>query len=380
MRTVAAFACAAFLSCLGAMPSYAEKRVALVVGNERYANLPADQQLMKAVNDARAVGDALEHLGFEVIRGENLGRQAMVDKFEELTGRLAPGDTAFFFFAGHGVAIGGGNHILPVDVPKVEAGQDMRLARASLGESDIVSDLQGRGVRVAVVVLDACRNNPFKKASVRGVGAERGLGRIEPVRGVFTLYSAGIGQMALDRLGDTDNNPNSVFTRVFVPALTRPGLGLGDLAVEVREEVARLATSVKHDQRPAYYDETIGGRVFLAGLPREEAKAEPHRQAVPAPPPIPLPPEPCAGVEVHWRSSEAIASRDAYLDHIARFPNCNFANLARARIAALTQPPAAPLPRATDGFIISDSDRRLLSRDELRGLSPTQLRIARNEI
>ena len=145
-----------------------------------------------------------------------------MNKFDELTGRLAPGDTAFFFFAGHGVAIGGGNYILPVDVPKVEAGQDMRLARASLGENDIVFDLQGRGVRVAVVVLDACRNNPFKKPGVRGVGAERGLGRIEPVRGVFTLYSAGIGQMALDRLGD-------VFTRVFVPALTRPGLGLGDL-------------------------------------------------------------------------------------------------------------------------------------------------------
>jgi hypothetical protein len=65
------------------------------------------------------------------------------------------------------------------------------------------------------VVLDACRNNPFKKPGVRGVGAERGLGRIEPVRGVFTIYSAGIGQTALDRLSDADINPNSVFTRVF---------------------------------------------------------------------------------------------------------------------------------------------------------------------
>jgi uncharacterized caspase-like protein len=113
MRIVATFACAVLLTCLCAMPSYAEKRVALVVGNDRYANLSADQQLRKAVNDARAVGDALTRLGFEVIRGENLGRQALVDKFEELTGRLAPGDTAFFFFAGHGVAIGGGNYLLP---------------------------------------------------------------------------------------------------------------------------------------------------------------------------------------------------------------------------------------------------------------------------
>jgi uncharacterized caspase-like protein len=281
VRLVAAFACAVMLICLGIVPSHAEKRVALVIGNDRYANLPADQQLRKAVNDARAVGDALKRLDFEVIRGENLGRQALVDKFEELTGRLAAGDTAFFFFAGHGVTIGGGNYILPADVPNVEAGQDMRLARASLGENDIVSDLQSRGVRVAVVVLDACRNNPFKRPGVRGVGGERGLARIDPVRGVFTLYSAGIGQTALDRLGDADPNPNSVFTRIFIPALTKPGLGLGDLAFEVREEVARLAASVQHDQRPAYYDETIGGRVYLAGLPsrQEEKPAEPSKLA-----------------------------------------------------------------------------------------------------
>src|SRR3984893_6041877 len=131
--------------------------------------------------------------------------------------------------------------MLAADVPKSAAGQDTRLARASLGESDIVSDLQGRGVRVAVVVLDACRNNPFKQPGVKGVGAERGLGRIEPVQGVFTLYSAGIGQTALDRLTTSRHNPHSVLTRVFVPALTKPGLGLSDLALEVREEVARLA-------------------------------------------------------------------------------------------------------------------------------------------
>jgi hypothetical protein len=262
------------LICLGVLPGHAEKRVALVIGNDRYVNLPADQQLRKAVNDARAVGDALGSVGFEVIRGENLGRQALVDKFVELTQRLLPGDTAFFFFSGHGVAINGGNYILPVDVPNAAVGQDMRLAHASFGESDIVSELQGRGVRVAVVVLDACRNNPFKQPGAKGVGAERGLGRIEPVQGVFTLYSAGIGQTALDRLGDADDSPNSVFTRVFVPALTKPGLGLGELAVEVREEVVRLAASVQHNQRPAYYDETIGGQVYLTGLPKEEETSD----------------------------------------------------------------------------------------------------------
>jgi uncharacterized caspase-like protein len=153
------------LVCLGMALGHAEKRIALVIGNDRYANLQADEQLRKAVNDARAVGDALAGLGFEVIRGDNLGRQAMVDKFDELTQRLSPGDTAFVFFSGHGVTIGGGNYILPADVPNVAVGQETRLARAALGETDIVSDLQNRGVRVAVVVLDACRNNPCKGCS-----------------------------------------------------------------------------------------------------------------------------------------------------------------------------------------------------------------------
>jgi hypothetical protein len=310
-----------------AEPAVANKRVALVIGNDRYPNLPAAEQLKKAVNDARSVGDALRRLGFEVIRGENLGRQALIDKLDELTRKLSPGDTAFFFFAGHGVAISGGNFILPTDVPNVESGQETRLARAALGESDIVADLQARGVRVAVVVLDACRNNPFKRPGVRAVGGERGFVRSDPVRGVFSLYSAGVGQTALDRLSESDNNPNSVFTRVLVPALAKPGVHLSDLAFEVREEVARLAATIGHDQRPASYDETIGGRVYLGAAPVA---------AAPAPPPPPVPrPDPCAAAEAHWRSAEAIGTQAAFDDHLSRFGTCSFAGLARAKLEAL---------------------------------------------
>jgi formylglycine-generating enzyme required for sulfatase activity len=346
---IALFLAWAFVVTLFGGPAHAERRVALVVGNDRYVNLPADQQLQKAANDARAVGDALAQIGFEVIRGENLDRRALVDRLDDLTQRLAAGDTAFFFFAGHGVAIGGSNYILPADVPNVEVGQDTRLARAALGETDIVSDLQARGVRVAVVVLDACRNNPFRQPGVRGVGGERGLGRIEPVRGVFTIYSAGIGQTALDRLGDTDGNPNSVFTRVFVPELTKPGLDLQNLAGEVREEVARLAGSVHHDQRPAYYDETIGGRIYLAGLPKgDEAQTGVVQQAAP---------DPCAAAAEHWRGTEAVGTRAAYEDHIARFPTCAYVGLAqiqierlkKAEVAMVVPPPPVAPPKPSGG-------------------------------
>ena len=81
MRVLAALACALVLVCAGLRPGHAEKRLALVIGNDRYANLPANEQLRKAVNDARAVGDALESIGFQVIRGENLGRPALGQRF-----------------------------------------------------------------------------------------------------------------------------------------------------------------------------------------------------------------------------------------------------------------------------------------------------------
>jgi len=261
-------------SGLLATPAAAEKRVALAIGNDLYPNLPADRQLKKAVNDATTIAGALRSLGFEVIVGTNLGRQAMIDKLAEFTARLQPGDTAALFFAGHGVAIAGVNYLIPSDVPAVTEGAEARVRGASLAEPDLIAELQARSVRVALLVIDACRDNPFPRAAGRSIGNTRGLADAKPARGIFTLYSAGIGQTALDRLGGSDTAHNSVFTRIFAEQLKRPELHLGDLAVEVRERVAELALKATdercepapHEQTPAYYDQTLGGRIYLAGL------------------------------------------------------------------------------------------------------------------
>lgn len=137
------------------------------------------------------------------------------------------------------------------------------------------------------MVIDACRDNPFPRAAGRSIGNTRGLTDAKPARGIFTLYSAGIGQTALDRLSGDDPANNSVFTRVFAEQLKRPELHLGDLAVEVRERVAELALKATdgngqpapHEQTPAYYDQTLGGRIYLAGL----SPANPIREPVSAP-------------------------------------------------------------------------------------------------
>ncbi len=105
----------------------------------------------------------------------------------------------------------------------------------------MIAELQAKSVRVALLVIDACRDNPFPRAAGRSIGNTRGLADARPARGIFTLYSAGIGQTALDRLSSNDPANNSVFTRIFAEQLKRPELHLGDLAVEVRERVAELA-------------------------------------------------------------------------------------------------------------------------------------------
>ena len=268
-RSVAAVAAACVVGL--AAPALAEKRVALVIGNDLYPNLPADRQLKKAANDATSVADALRSLGFEIVLGINLGRQAMIDRLADFTARLEPGDTAAVFYAGHGVAIAGVNYLVPSDVPTVNEGAEARVRGASIAEPDVIAELQAKSVRVAFVVIDACRDNPFPRAAGRSIGNTRGLADSKPARGIFTLYSAGIGQTALDQLSSNDTAHNSVFTRVFVEQLKRPELHLGDLAVEVRERVAALALTasdgagepVPHDQTPAYYDQTLGGRIYL---------------------------------------------------------------------------------------------------------------------
>jgi hypothetical protein len=282
-------------------PADAEKRVALVIGNDRYGNLAAHEQLQKAVNDARAVGGALRQIGFEVISGENLGRQALLARLDEAAQRLTTGDTVFFFFSGHGVAVDGANYILPADVPAVGSGQIASLIGAAIKEEDITTRLLRAGARVAVVVLDACRNNPFASSGAKGVAQEKGLAPHEPPSGVFTFYAASRGEAALDRLYDGDRNPNSVFTRVLVPALARTDLDLPMLAREVREEVTRLARSVNHEQRPAYYDETSGDRIFLASSESGRTGSGEQSQTVgPAPPP---------GQKMHCGANAKIAAR-----------------------------------------------------------------------
>ncbi|WP_247778022.1 caspase family protein [Bradyrhizobium sp. 170] len=264
---------AAFAVC--AAPALAEKRVALVVGNNDYRNVP---KLQKAVNDARTMGDTLKQLGFTVMVAENQNRQAFSQTLLAFDKAVDAGDTAFFFFAGHGFEIAGQNFLLPTDVPAATEGQEELVRDASVLADRIIERMQNRKVRTAILVFDACRNNPFERAGTRAVAGRGGLAPMTQLpEGVFSIFSAGPRQTALDRLSNDDANPNSVFTRTFAKELTQPGANLVQVAQRTRRAVSELAETVRHKQIPVYFDQMVDD-VFLNGL---ASKAQPEAAAKP---------------------------------------------------------------------------------------------------
>ncbi|WP_291861281.1 caspase family protein [Bradyrhizobium sp.] len=180
-----------------AVPAHAERRVALVVGNDDCRNVP---KLQKAVNDARTMGDTLKRLGFSVMVAENQTRQAFSESLLAFDKSVQRGDTAFFFYAGHGFEIAGQNSLLPTDVPAATEGQEELVRDASVLADRIIERLQNRGARTAILVFDACRNNPFERAGTRAVAGGGGLAPMTQLpEGVFSVFSAGPRQTALDR-------------------------------------------------------------------------------------------------------------------------------------------------------------------------------------
>ncbi len=283
MRAVfaAVFAVAIQLALAGS--ATAAKRVALVIGNDQYSNIP---QLRKAVNDARTMNDTLRKLGFTVLVAENQNRKGLSETMLAFDRMIEKGDTAFFFFAGHGFEIGGENYLLPTDVPSATVGQEELIRDGAIAAERIITRIQNRGAATAIFVFDACRNNPFERAGTRALSGSGGLAAMTPPEGVFVIYSAGAKQTALDRLSNEDNNPNSVFTRNFSKTLGEPGLNLVQIAKRTQSEVRDLAQGIRHVQTPAYYDQIVGDVVLVPADPNRkiDVVATPTQQVAALPP------------------------------------------------------------------------------------------------
>ena len=236
-----------------------ERRVALIIGNNEYRYVTG---LNNAVADARAMKRELEERGFQVVYRENAARRVMNDAIEEFLGKLSTDAIGMVYFSGHGVQINSANFLIPTDL-QAEKESDVAYDGIDLGKLlDRMAQVQPR---FSLVVIDACRDNPFR-SSGKSIGNSKGLAPpISNAEGVMVVYAAGASQQALDRLSARDTDPNGLFTREFIKAMRKPGLNVQDMISEVKLAVIQQAKSVGHVQTPAIYDQSVGTFVFSEG-------------------------------------------------------------------------------------------------------------------
>ncbi len=334
-----------------AQQSFAAKRLALVIGNNDYLEVP---KLNKAVGDATAIGEKLSGLGFEVTTALNLDRRKLNQELSKLYSKIEPGDTVLVQYSGHGVELGGQNYLLPTDIPLPKEGGAELMKSEALAVNTLVETLEQKGAGARILILDACRDNPFTAGGTRGVGGTRGLANAATTKGTFIMYSAGAGQTALDRLDDNDPDTTSVYTRVLLARLSSPGLKLRDLAASIRDDVEQLGKSVGHEQRPAYYDDLPEN---FALVPAGNATDNPE-VAVYVPPKVvaPTPVAPGLTEDQAYKLAENINTVDGWNVFLGQHPDGIYAPYAKASRDKLMRASVAkprPAPEAQEEAAIA---------------------------
>lgn len=321
------FVFAALFLSAAAAPVRADNRVALVIGNGAYVHVP---HLPNPTHDAEDVAAALKRNGFETILGTDLDQAGMQNAAIRFARVARTADVAVFYYSGHAMQFAGVNYLVPVDAELRDEADLRRMARVD----EILSDLQqARNLRI--LVLDSCRDNPLADqlkrsiGSTRSVSIGRGLAKMDSPDGTIISYSTQAGRTAED-----GNDRNSPYTTAFLQH------------IEDKDDIA----TVFHRIGASVYQKTQGNQVpeiSISFFGEFYLNGKLQINVTPASPSSPT--DPCATAESHWKSTEAIGTLEAYQDHLARFPNCTFAALARVRIEAankkltLVEPPSTAI-------------------------------------
>lgn len=317
-----------------AQVALATERVALVIGNSDYENVP---RLENPVNDADDIAAALESAGFDVERQVDLGYEETRHALANFGARAAKAEVALIYFAGHGIEISRQNYLLPVDARLADP-LDVSFQAMPL---DLLQRAAEPAKRMSLVIIDACRNNPFVDRLETGTRSlSRGLSTVTP-RGKNRLvaFAAKEGTIAED--GDGRNSPYAAALKL---ALAEPGLEIGKLFRKVRDDVmARTGGR----QEPSYYGSLTSEDFYFvppAPEPAAPAQSQPGQG-----------PQDMAEVAFWLSIAESEDARD-FADYLSRYPDGQFADLAQRRLAKLLrgdiamappQPPTAA-PGASD--------------------------------
>jgi uncharacterized caspase-like protein len=311
-----------------ALPARAEGRVALVIGNSAYPAAP----LPNPKNDAVAMADLLRRLGFKTILATDLSKETMDRALGEFGQALQPGDVALLYYSGHAVQVQSSNYLMPVSARPTKTTD---LVAQAIKASAFLEVMDAANTRLNIVILDACRDNPFLSAQ-RSVS--RGLTMIQS-SGSETLiaYATEEGRTAADGAGW-----HSPYTEALLEELPRPGQTLEDVFRNVR---ARVVEATRGMQKP--WTSGSIGTTFYFVPPAPAAAAADSGSTGPG----------SSNAEiVFWESIKDSKDSEEFEAYLAQYPNGEFAPLARLRLkqlAAVAPPepaPAAPAPAppATD--------------------------------
>ena len=296
--------------------AWADKRVALVVGNSSYQSVP---QLPNPSKDATSVSQMFKDAGFDVAVAIDVGNLEFKRAIRKFEASADQADIAVIYYAGHGLEIGGTNYLIPVDA-KLASDRDADDEAIPLDR--MVASADG-AQKLRVVILDACRDNPFivKMRRERKVGnraISSGLGKVEPTSAdTLIAYAAKAGSTAED--GDGQHSP---FTTALLKNLTIPGLDIRLAFGRVRDETLKLTAN---KQEPFVYGSLGGGNISLVPAPAAPQEA------------------PAADIKADYELVAKIGSRRAWEVFLGTYKTGFYADLARAQLASLAdQVPSPP--------------------------------------
>jgi hypothetical protein len=243
------------------LPAAAAKRIALVIGNGNYAHVI---DLKNPVNDADLMERTLKDVGFEVQRYNDLDQRGMKQAMLEFGRKLKEGaEASMFYYAGHGIEIAGENYLVPVDAD-LQSSEEADIQNVSV--NSFLSLSENSGVAMNIVILDACRNNPFR--SLRGAG-DGGLAPVKAPSGTYVAYATAPGAVAND--GDSANSP---FTLALTESMRQPGLTLEAVLKLTR---AKVQTQTNGKQLPFDSSAITGDFYFVPVVATAPPQQTPQR-------------------------------------------------------------------------------------------------------
>jgi uncharacterized caspase-like protein len=296
-----------FLLCFSAGPARAEKRVALVIGVSAYQQAP---QLPNPTRDAEAMVALFKKAGFDtVVSKRDLGIADLRRTIREFSETSRDADISVVYYAGHGIEVDGVNYLVPADAKLVS---DFDIEDETISLERVLKALDP-AKRLKLVILDACRDNPFTRSMKRTVASRaigRGLAKIEPTMSdTLVAYAAKAGAVAAD--GDGQNSP---FAIALLKHITEPGLDLRIAFGRVRDDVLK---ATGNRQEPFVYGSLGGSNMSLV-------------------PPVAVPVDPEAEARVHYELAAQVGTKEAWDSFLAKHPGGFFADLARGQKAKLT--------------------------------------------